>query len=407
MTLSRKALLLLLMLCTLCHWVISQQPPAYDADLAFMEARKIAFEGDRIQARYSLQQILQDYPQYTDAEVLLAKTYSWDGNYDEARKRLNRMTSTEKPSRAMWLAAVKNEIYANNLNIALGLANKALKHLGNDTEIEELKRKIIDDIEQSQLIHNILKKEKRETHLKNTLSMASAVEVFDLIFEPMYYSTVEYQRTTTIGTILPRINYSERFDIRGVQYETELYPTITEKVYGYFNYGFSDAITYPKHKAAAELYLALPKSFEASLGARYLAFQDDDASIFTGSFGMYRGNYYLSLRPYVTRQDNGETGFSGNALIRKYLKNGYNYLGLRLGYGFDAEVNQFTSDGVLLAETLLYIESQRLQLEYQFSDSNDVNIYRASIGLRRQEIAFDPGAFFWAATIGFQYQIRF
>ena len=60
-----------------------------DPDAAYFAARELAFAGNHISARDTLEQILTRYPDYTDVRSLLAKTYSWDANYDEARKHLN------------------------------------------------------------------------------------------------------------------------------------------------------------------------------------------------------------------------------------------------------------------------------------------------------------------------------
>ena len=60
----------------------------------------------------------------------------------------------------------------------------------------------------------------------------------------------------------------------------------------------------------------------------------------------------------------------------------------------------------MLAETLLFIESQRVNLEYQFTNKKNKNIYKARLGVRRQELAFDSGSFFWGITAGLNYQVK-
>ena len=74
-----------------CFWVRSQG--VTDPDNSFLSARNIAFEGNRTVARDSLERILASYPDYTDAAILIAKTYTWDKDYNEARKRFNRILS--------------------------------------------------------------------------------------------------------------------------------------------------------------------------------------------------------------------------------------------------------------------------------------------------------------------------
>ncbi len=70
-------------------------------------------------------------------------------------------------------------------------------------------------------------------------------------------------------------------------------------------------------------------------------------------------------------------------------------------------LRQLTSGDELLAETLLFVESQRLSLEYQFTGKRNPSIYRANMGVTRQELAFDSGNFFWSVSAGFTYQVKF
>ena len=381
-------------------------------DQSFFRARDLAFEGNRAVARDTLKQILTKYPEYVDVRNLLAKTYSWDGAYHEARRQFNIITSAEKENKEVWEGAIRNELYAKNYPIALGLANKSLKYLKNDADLLELREQAMGHIYtmQGESLANALP-DKRDTlevtTYKNSVRINNSFEVFDILFDPFISSSVEYKRETKAGSIIPRVNYSNRFATNGLQYEVDLYPKISKKFYGYVNYGFSDASIFPKHRAGAELYANLPKGMEASLGVRYIDFRNSDATIFTGSVGLYKGNYYFSLRPYFSPRPDGAINFSGNFLVRKYLKSADDYIGLDAGYGISPELQQFRVDGALLAQTLLYVESQQVRLEYQFTGKDRANVYRAHLGLTRQELIFDPGRFFWAFSAGISYQSRF
>ncbi len=116
-------------------------------DTSYFTARDLAFSGHRTIARDTLNRILTKYPEYTDVRSLLAKTLSWDGKYDDARKEFNRITSKERENKEAWIATVKNEIFAKEYHIALGLANKGLAYLENDVDLLELKAKATSEIE--------------------------------------------------------------------------------------------------------------------------------------------------------------------------------------------------------------------------------------------------------------------
>jgi YaiO family outer membrane protein len=222
----------------------------------------------------------------------------------------------------------------------------------------------------------------------------------------MVYASVAYTRETKYGKIIPHINYSNRFNTNGLQYELDLYPRFSKSLHGYLNYGYSSDVIFPTHRAGAELYMNLAKAFELSAGMRYLGFANSSTTILTGSIGLYRGDYYFSLRPYVT-PTNKQTGFSGNLLGRKYFKNRFHYLGVNLGMGYAPELRQLSANNVLLAETLFFIESQQLLFEYQFTSRDEAHRYRANLGITRQEYIPSPGNFFWAFSAGMMYQVAF
>ena len=214
-------------------------------DNSFFVARDLAFEGHHSVARDTLRLILSKYPDYTDVRSLLAKTYSWDGNHNEARKHFNKITSVERQNKEVWIAAVKNEIYAENYIIALGLANKALTFMEADPDLQTMRNEIINEIHKKQnASQTSAKEELKETESKsdkNRLGIVNSLDVFDIVYDPMIYSGVEYIRETEIGKIIPRIYFSNRFNTNGLQYEMDLYPKISKTFYAYTNYGYSNS----------------------------------------------------------------------------------------------------------------------------------------------------------------------
>lgn len=397
----RKILRTSIVLCCFFHLGMAQHL-VHDPDAAFRNARELAFQGDHPAARDTLRQILLEYPEYTEVQTFLANTYRWEGDHEHARRHFNRITSRERGHEEVWVAAIQNEMQAGNPSIALGLANKALHYLGENAAVQQLRTELRSKNQQGP--------SPRETgearDFKNTVSVANRLEAFDQYYDPMMYTSLEYQRSTEFGKVVPRLRYSNRFDIHGLQYELDLYPRFSKTFHGYLNYGYSDSELFPGHKGALELYANLPKALEASLGARYLAFPESGATLLTGSFGMYRGNYYLSFRPYFVMLGNRKPGGSGNIQVRKYLSDALNYLGLYVSYGYSPELRQLQSGTVLVAETLLFLESQQMMFEYQFSTGGGQHLYTANLGVSRQEYILEPDSFFWMISGGLTYKIR-
>ncbi|MRX63983.1 YaiO family outer membrane beta-barrel protein [Maribacter luteus] len=382
-------------------------------DESLLTARELAFNGKHAIAQDTLNLVLTKYPNYNDVRNLLASTYSWDGDYDEARKQFNKITSIDKKNKETWIAAIKNEIYAKEYYIALGLANKAIRYIKDDDQLTALRTEILKHTPGSietfseKPDENTGKSILEEKVYKNSIAISNSYDVFDKAYDPMIYSSLEYKRATKIGSIIPRINFSNRFQTNGIQYELDAYPKFSKKIYAYTNYAFSDAPTFPNHRVGAELYANLPKSMEISAGVRYLDFKTTQTNIITGSLGMYRGNYYISARPYISLNKDRPVGVSGTILGRKYLKDGENYFGIMAGYGYSADLRQLRDGDELLAETILYVESQQLNLEYQFSGKKQPHLYKANLGLTRQELAYDSGNFYWAVSVGFTYYMKF
>jgi YaiO family outer membrane protein len=223
----------------------------------------------------------------------------------------------------------------------------------------------------------------------------------------MGFSSISYKRETELGSIIPRINYSNRFGINGLQFDLDLYQKIAKGLYAYLNYGYSNSEIYPKHRVGGDVYLNIKGGLEFSAGGRFISFTNTNAALITNSVGYYTGNYYFSLRSYISPISNNSTGLSGNLLVRKYLKNAQNYFGVNIGMGFSPELRQLTAENQVLAETLLFLESQRLSFEYQFPSKNDMNTYSTNIGIIREELSFSPGSFFWSFSAGLTYAVKF
>jgi len=414
---------------------------------SYTKAYDLAYGGDHKSAQDVLFQVLDATPENLLARSLLASTLSWKGKYAEARKEFNKITSIDKGNRDVWIAAIKNELYANNNATALGLANKSLIYLKDDSEVERLKQLATDRItnqeypelawfntkgvlkttfapekkskkkakptkkseeEKATKIANDTKTGKAVNEVpKNRFSVRNSFTIFDQRYDPMVNSAISFKHQTKYGSIIPTINYNSRAGKQGLQYDLSLYPKLAKRMYAFINYGYSNAPIYPNHRFAGDVYLGLPGAIEVSAGGRHIITDTRNVSAITNSLGHYRGNYYFSLRSYITPRPDGLTRFSGNLLVRKYLRDGENYFGATFGIGFSPELRQLFAGDELLAETLLYVESQRLGISYQFTPRKTPNIYRTNISIRRQELAFDSGNFFWAVSAGLTYNVKF
>lgn len=385
----------------------------------FEEARELAFKGKRQQSQEVLQLLLEENPYDVQARTLLAKTYSWDGEYDLARDEFKQLIKYAPREFEVWEAAIKNEFYSNSPFKALEMADRALKHLPNNDKILFLKAKAEAELKNNKealaTLEPVLEKDPDNEEAlalkasilrdlrKNDIIVRSYVDIYSKVFDPMQYYSVGWRRKTKLGSITAKVNMSHRFQTTGTQYEVDMYPKITKGMYGYLNFGVSNSSLYPDVRYGAELYKSLPLSLDASLGVRVLKY-NTTTTVYTGSLGWYTGNDYLQFRAYLTPNDRG-TSKSGFFTYRKYRKNAYNYFGVEIGMGFSPEIYQFQSQGN--EETIINLKSQKLRLEYYFSSKNNKNRWGLQTGVAHQEMIFNPGSYFWVYNVGLTWYLSF
>ncbi|MFV8340814.1 YaiO family outer membrane beta-barrel protein [Flavobacterium sp. XS2P39] len=390
-----------------------------DPDASFENARNLAFNQHRKQAQDTLLFILTKYPDYHDIRSFLATTYSWDGDYKKARKEFNYILEKDKETKSIWIAAIKNELWADMPYAALEMTNDALKTFSDDSELLYLKASAQENtnnpseaLNTIQLVLNQNPEDQKAKDYKaslnnglsqNAIGINSSVDIYSDVFDPMQYYALMYRRQTKYGSIIGRVNFNRRFNENGLQYEVDLYPKIAKGLYAYVNIGLSKSFLFPDIRYGIELYKSLPKSFEVSLGLRTLKYSTT-TNIYTGSVGWYTGNSYLSFRPYFTPGDTG-TSKSGTFTYRKYKSDADNYLGVSLSVGFSPEINQFNINED--AAKFVDLKAQRINLGYYFTSSNKQNAWGTQFGVSHQEIIFDQGNYFWIYSVALSWELKF
>jgi len=389
-------------------------------DVAFEMARKMAFDGQRKQAQDTLLLLLTKYPDYHDIRSFLASTYSWDGNYDSARKEFKYVLQKDSDRQTTWVAAINNELWAKTPFSALKMANEALTYFPKNEEILLLKARAeansknpkealitVDALLASNPINQkaIEYKERLIQKLRyNSIGFTYHIDLYSEVFDPMQYHTLKYSRRTRYGSIIAKVNFNRRFQDNGLQFEIDMYPRIIKGLYAYLNVGFSDSSLFPKFRFGAELYKSLPHSLEASLGIRTLKYSST-TNIFTGSVGWYTGNSYFSLRPYVTPGDTG-TSISGALTYRLYRSDADNYFGVLAGMGYSPDEYEQFNNGVIDNERVNF-ESQKIKFGYYFTSKNSRNAWGAQAGITHQEMTFKQGNFFWIYSLGVSWELKF
>lgn len=331
----------------------------FDTDSAYRVAREFAFSGKRAEARIILRKLLDVKPENAEMQTLLGRTYSWDRKYDSARMEITQVLSYSPKNEDATNALLDTELWSDNYSAALLLSEKALKEIDPRSEEFLLKKtralynlkkykeafttvqELLKINRKNEKAISLAESIKKETRI-NKIGVSYDYDRFSSAYSPWTGVSAFYSRKTKyLGRVIGRVNYAKRFNDPGVQYEADMYPKLTKRMYSYFNAGFSQADIFPSFRFGISLYRSFPNSFEGEIGMRYLKF-NTSTFIYTGSVSKYISNFLFSLRPTFIPDT---LGFSKSVslLFRYYLKGSSdNHLTLTLSTGIAPD--QFNKD---------------------------------------------------------------
>jgi len=350
-------------------------------DSLFAEARKLGYAGKNIEARNICKILLNNDSTNSDYSLLLARLYAWDKNYDSTRLILNNLIDKNKSNFEALELAFTIEIWDNNYEKASKLCSNALQFYPSNENFLLQKAKILFNLKDyissldfvelililypdNQEAKDLLRKLKIET-AKNEISLNYSFNIFQInLLNSWQSSYLQYKRNTKYGSLIGRVNWANRFQKNGFQYEIDAYPKILKNGYLYLNYGFSNSSIFPKLRIGGEYFHSFQKGFEASLGFRYLEFDSSNVLIYTASVSKYFGNYWLSGRVFLTPKTNGISN-SYNLALRKYYETKYDFVGLSVSYGMSPDDKQ-----IIVSDKNLNLKSFKIGTTYskQFQD---------------------------------------
>lgn len=365
----KKLIALSIFCCLLVGTSYSQDTVSSDG--LFQAARKAAFdEKDYSKAKYFCFKALAQSPDYADIRIFLGRIYTWTNLYDSAKNCFETVLKNNPEHEDASIAFTDLEYWNNHYDDALKICNKALQFHPQSKDLLIRKAKVLiaarKFVEADAVINQLLAIDKNNTEAraladrikdvsaKNKIGISYDYTYFDKQFsDPWHLVSLDYSRSTPIGSFAGRINYANRFKENGVQYEVDAYPHISKTFYSYISAGYSADAIFPKYRGGFSLYANLPKSFEAEAGLRYLHFTDD-TWIYTFYLGKYYKNWLFSARTYLTPGSNNISQ-SYNVAARYYYKgSAEDYVGLTLGTGISPDersiAQQLNSNYKLLSQ---------------------------------------------------------
>lgn len=324
------------------------------ADELFKSARDAAFEKKNYNSAIMYaKQALSINTEYTDVVIFLGRIYAWKKMPDSSRYFFNEAVKQQPKYIDAYVGYIDLEIWNDNLEEALVLVEKGLSYDGANVQLLIRKANILnrqrDFTPAIKILDTILSIDKKNTAAralasqirdnvsKNRIGLKYDYVYFDKQFpNPWQFVSLDYTRQTKTGAYTARLNYANRFQTDGLQYELEAYPRFSKTFYAYANIAYSaDVGVFPRWRAGASLYINLPKAFETEVGIRYLYF-NNDAFIYTVYLGKYYSNFLFGARTYLAPVSQN-IAQSYSLLARYYFKGIDDYIGISFGAGLSPD----------------------------------------------------------------------
>jgi YaiO family outer membrane protein len=349
---------LLLLLVILVNADLKAQDST-NADGLFELARKEAFEKKNFSDALRLsKKAIAINPDYVDILIFTGRVHTWNNEPDSARLYLQRALNHNPPPEEAFVAYSDLEYWNKNYTDALNVTQQGIDSLSNSTDLLLRKAKILDAMKDYSAAIRVtdtllgmnrgntearkLNISLRERASKNKIAIKLDYAHFDKQFkDDWYFGSIEYTRATSIGPIVARLNYADRFRKDGMLYEVDAYPKISRVFYMYLNGGFSinnSDFIFPKWRSGASLFANLPHAFEAEGGIRYL-YYNSDIFFYTMYVGKYYKSFLFGARTYINSTANGISN-ANVVMARYYYGSADDYINLSLGAGISPDNRQ-------------------------------------------------------------------
>lgn len=327
------------------------------------EARRLSSDGRRPEALSLLRAHLARNPDDTDARVLLGTMLSWEGQYDAARKELQRVLQGNPAHGDALPALINVELWSDRPERAEQLASRGIRERPGDTtyllaharalQAQKREREALQDVERVLVLEpsneqgHRLRRSLREALRFWQVGFSVTYDRFAPDRDPWQEGDISLKRQTRGGAIIGRAYKARRFGKDDEQFEIETYPRFRPGSYASISAAWApEHDLYPHYRFAVDFWQSVGWGLEASGGFRRLHFTDD-VDIYTVTLGKYHGNWYVGARSYIVPGGTG-TSASVHAWVRKFFGEGFHYVTVRYGRGAAREEIRNAIDVALL-----------------------------------------------------------
>jgi len=354
---SRYLVYTLILVAVLLNTIPALSQNAIDPESEYLRIRTIAFDGDYASAAVAARKLVNMFPSYGDARILLGRILAWQKDYTNAAAVIDTLLLTE-PHNEDALSARRDISLWSKENSPVSTDIRAGYFFDTFTEPYSRYWQVF----------------KASAGHKFKWGPASAgVNVGNII----------------VGDPSPR--YATEF-----QFEIDAYPHLSNKNYAYLSYAYSPGSYFPQHRSALEVWQVLPAGWAISAGLNYYYF-DRNIFIAMASVEKYTGKFWFSLKGFVYFKDAGPTtSFYLNA--RRFF-NDKNYLQVTVGTG-TAPDEPFD-----IQATLMRLSANSIRLAYNVSVTPRL-VMRLNAGYSREEYAAATWRNRFEGGVNFIYAIK-
>jgi YaiO family outer membrane protein len=314
-----------------------------DPESEYLRIRAIAFDGDYTSAAIAARKLLNAYPLYGDARILLGRILAWQKDFKNATSVIDTLLVTD-PDNADALSAKRDILLWSKDNTPVA------------------------------------------TDIRFGYSFDSFKEPYSHFWQVFKaggghkFSWGPFYGGMNIGNIT--IGEQDPVHATELQLEAEVWPRITKKNYARLAYAYSPGTYFPKHRAAIEAWQILNNGWAVSAGLNYYYF-DSNAFITLASVEKYAGKFWLSLKSFIYFKDKGLTS-SYYFTARRYF-NDNDYLQVTLGTGtapdepFDIQTDlmRLSANSIRVAYNMKLINKLTIKLDAGYSrEEYENNIWR-------------------------------
>lgn len=306
-------------------------------DLLFAQASKALIEKDTLSALKTYSELLSAYQTDTIARNQVINLQTQRKNYTAALKHIDTALNNDQDKETLLLKKIEVTQLMGNAHEAYQISKTAAASIPESKKIKLINDELFLLSRQNQIGIN---------YAFTAISPSSQQRwnVYGL----------SYIRSEEFGTLVGRVNYADRNNVTGYQFEIEAYPT-HHKSYSYINMAYANAIVFPKFRFSYSYFLPF-KTWETEVGLRYLNNVEDNFLGFTAALGKYFGPYWLNLKTFVTPNDKKLA--NSYVLSGRYYLNGSSddYFTVIAGYGFspDDRGRNFEIDNRLNMEAIRF-----------------------------------------------------